>query len=497
MQTPWWAFWPEGCGAQVPAAFGLRSIPLRSLNISGTLGVSRQAAGFNVRESQYGKTSLFTIGHCTNSNEEMREIVKGLHFQNLLSVRKLRGNFYIILMASHGTYFSGDLSGVKPLFYQGLDKSCVLSSRSSFLAKLNGSSLDKVWLTKRLLGSTASPLWWDGTPWENVATTPRGFFIRVNRHSSCDFVQWHDFSQDFQHSLPHGARRIREHLDESISSMLRSHAVTVDLSGGMDSGAIATIASSHANGDLKAVTMEVEGVEDIDIARRAASGIPGVCHSIVRIPSAAAPYSQPSPQFNTDEPSEYMLYSLWLDRWRRHIRSLGSEIHLTGDGGDSVLISTPAYLADLAKQRKMGLLWNHSLGWARSRNISPLRIMRAARRMAYRSESWQLAQVHKTIQNGGFYDAERKLRLRKEHWLRNFHWFDYCSLAHWATEQSIELILDALESASSGDVLAPFKTFPELGSSVAWADLGGFARNLRSDVELAALSGVTLYPPLS
>jgi asparagine synthase (glutamine-hydrolysing) len=78
------------------------------------------------------------------------------------------------------------------------------------------------------------------------------------------------YNLDFDHTPKYFDERLRELLSESVGLHLRADVpVGTYLSGGLDSSAVASIASRHSNGDFKAFTGKFSFSEDYDESRYA------------------------------------------------------------------------------------------------------------------------------------------------------------------------------------------------------------------------------------
>ncbi len=78
------------------------------------------------------------------------------------------------------------------------------------------------------------------------------------------------YDLDFDHTPKYFDERLRELLSESVALHLRADVpVGTYLSGGLDSSAVASIASRHSNGDFKAFTGKFSFSEDYDESRYA------------------------------------------------------------------------------------------------------------------------------------------------------------------------------------------------------------------------------------
>src|SRR5690606_15912791 len=137
-----------------------------------------------------------------------------------------------------------------------------------------------------------------------------------------------------------------------------------DFSGGLDSSSLAVLASAVA-GEVPALTVATEGVDDVAVAAEAARQVPTLRHHVIAEPSALLPYADLERTPLTDEPWLGAVTSARERWWMQQVCSAGSDLHLSGDGGDGVLLATPAYLADLVSARQGRALWRHAVASAR------------------------------------------------------------------------------------------------------------------------------------
>lgn len=119
--------------------------------------------------------------------------------------------------------------------------------------------------------------------------------------------------------------------------------------------------------------MHPEGVTtggDVSYARQAGQH-PGIVHRLMPLGPRHAPYSNLDAVPATDEPAPstiaYAYFSAQL-QWMR--AEFGSDCHMTGDGGDSLLCSPPIMLADLVAARRYWRALVETIGWARLRRLA-------------------------------------------------------------------------------------------------------------------------------
>lgn len=133
---------------------------------------------------------------------------------------------------------------------------------------------------------------------------------------------------------------------------------------------------------------------DLDYAAVATDGRPAITHLLCPLDSRHMPYSRMvelTPP--TDEPAPTTVAIARAVAEFDLLRELGSDCHLTGDGGDTLLGAHLAYLADLAQVRRIRLLCRHAVGWARLHRTSVWPLVIDACRHGNRSSRMRRSEV--------------------------------------------------------------------------------------------------------
>ncbi|MDQ2880143.1 MAG: albusnodin/ikarugamycin family macrolactam cyclase [Actinomycetota bacterium] len=177
--------------------------------------------------------------------------------------------------------------------------------------------------------------------------------------------------------LNEGADRLRTALTAAVAVRIDdSHQPSSDCSGGLDSTSLTLLAATHLDGPatLHAVTIHPAGTGcggDLDYAAAAVAEQPRIRHQPCPLDARHLPYSRMTELMPaTDEPAPTTVAIARVVAEFDLLRRLGSDCHLTGDGGDTLLGGHPAYLADLALSGRAGRLCRHAIGWARLRRGS-------------------------------------------------------------------------------------------------------------------------------
>jgi asparagine synthase (glutamine-hydrolysing) len=164
--------------------------------------------------------------------------------------------------------------------------------------------------------------------------------------------------------------------------------------------------------------------------------------------------------------------------------SAGAGIHLTGEGGDALLLAAPSYLASLARPRTARTLLRHCGAYARLRLVSPSSLAVRSARLARTSAARALQDLAVGLEhpeNGG------------ESWAGVVWWWQPCGeAASWLTPRSrrqlAEIAADkaTAQAVPDGADPADFAALTDLRRS------GDTQRHLR---ELARGLGLAVHAP--
>jgi asparagine synthase (glutamine-hydrolysing) len=268
--------------------------------------------------------------------------------------------------------------------------------------------------------------------------------------------------------LAEGAALLRTALSDAVTVRIdSSRCPSADCSGGMDSTSLALLAADRLDNQryLYAVTIHPAGTTqggDLDYAQLAIEGRPAIRHLLCPLDSHHLPYSRMAELIPpTDEPAPSTVAISRAVAEFDLLRKIGSDCHLTGDGGDTLLSGHPAYLTDLAQARRVRLLAHQAVGWARLR----------------RTSAWPLlADVCVT--------AIRRRRgsqmLRPE------------TLAAWSTTTARELVAEALAATA-----VPAWESVSTGAHLTAETIQAVGRTARSDAQIAEYYGVRVHNPFT
>lgn len=317
-----------------------------------------------VRKLHAGDRRLAVLGPCAAGEDDLWAVITRWQ----IPARPWPGSYTIIVQDAAYTEIHTDLAGTCPIYAARRPEGTYLASSLLPLAALTGWRLDHAWLAVRLLCPDVPHLFEGRSPFTGVEILPPGI------HATITMDGWHTtrtWTPD-ERSFTDGAARLRAALVAGVATRVASaHTITTDLSGGLDSTSITFLAAHAASPGTRliATTLRPAGNDhggDLDHARRAAAALPELRHELVTIDQHCLPYTDVTGVPLTDEPAPSTATFARFRCQLQLLACLGSDCHLTGDGGDGVLTAPLCYLADLARNGQVRLLVGHAAAWRSS-----------------------------------------------------------------------------------------------------------------------------------
>lgn len=394
------------------------------------------------------------------------------------------GSYHVVLNDADGTAAYGDLAGARPVYYIDGADGVRFASSAFALVESPGAPVDWGWLGVRLLCQSGPELLGGRSPFADVAAVEPGHALLLSRTGYRCERAW--LPSPGRLTLDGGAEALSTALISGVAARVAGAAQpTSDLSGGLDSSTITWLTAS-ALGEgrrVPALTLieRIPGNDDLQFARMLAGRHRLIEHHVVAVSHHGLPYSGLADVPLTDEPAPvaptYARFRLWMDA----VRQLGSDCHLTGHGGDAVLLAPPAYLADL--RRGLDLI-RHCMAWARLRQRAPRALMVAARATAVTSQTQALRQLSKLILAAGAAPTPGVFEQR-------ISWFPSIAPVHWFTSEARDLVADEIRKAAEECGASE----GGIGDQLALAELHRLARGSRTDNHLANELSVQLHDP--
>ncbi|MFC3456027.1 asparagine synthase-related protein [Amycolatopsis speibonae] len=302
--------------------------------------------------------SVAALGFCSATAEKLSKLAERAGDVSTLDDLPLAGSFHLLATLGGTSRIQGSLSGFRRVFHASVGGVTVASTRADVLAELVGADIDRSRLVLRFLLSEV-PLHTVNSPlWQGIHAVdedsclllfPDGRF-RIRR-------RWEPPLDDLP--LAEAAEALRVALADAVQTRLDTGlTVTADLSGGLDSTTLCFLASRGGR-PLTAVTQLAMDVGDDDPlwADLAAEHLPKLRRIKVRRAELPAHYSDVLDRFPpTEEPFPGVEDRPMYRALAARAAAAGSQVHLTGDGGDETLMGGAAGVFELLRARPLTAL---------------------------------------------------------------------------------------------------------------------------------------------
>lgn len=244
------------------------------------------------------------------------------------------------------------------------------ASKATPLAALVGDKVDLSFFALDLAVSYAEGLV-RGVPFEKVQNVPPGSLLRL-RKIGASIETWYkpNRHEDYLHSQA----GFREALLDGIARRTRDYGTISSDFGGVDSSTLTVLGSAHKTVLGVTYADRWTGDEDKEAAittvDRLSSG--RITHRILKGGVADLKYNglaEDDLPIVTDLPASDIIVNALFRSILREAVEGASDGHLTGEGGDTVLVSSIARLAGLFKAGYRREALSHALRGARSRHL--------------------------------------------------------------------------------------------------------------------------------
>ncbi|WP_438297253.1 asparagine synthase-related protein [Streptomyces sp. HUAS TT7] len=265
-------------------------------------------------------------------------------------ITSIPGVFHAVAHIGGHTRVQGTASGERRVFYSRFQGCWLAADRATSLARLTHASVDDAAIALRLLEPVPHPLS-QRVPWQGVHAVPPGHWLHLTDQGQGQVRRWWQPPVPEQ-PLAVGARAVQEALRSSVRLHLRGRTkVSSELSGGFDSTALLFLAQEeHRTLAVTAASRDPLD-EDEAWAVRAVRDSHRVDHRIVpasQLPLVYAELDGAAEQL--DEPSIAIASRARVLAMTREAQAEGSQVHLTGHGGDHLFVGLATLYADLVRR---------------------------------------------------------------------------------------------------------------------------------------------------
>jgi asparagine synthase (glutamine-hydrolysing) len=293
-----------------------------------------------------------------------------------------------------------DRFGIKPLYVAAVPGGLAFASE---LAALGAAGLAD---TKPSAAGVLAFLAWGSVPppltWrqgvEMLAPGTWRIWRTAGRETHGVFADTRDgYRSDRRHPMSEAA--LREAVGEAVRASVRAHLVAdvpvgVFLSGGIDSSALVSAASSAGAPDLQTFTVTFDDPTSEALPARAVASAFGTRHRELRVDAAQVAADLPGILARLDQPTIDAVNSFYVSR---AVAATGIKAVLSGTGGDELFGGYPSF-ARLPRAAAAKAAMGPLLPW-----IAPLVGLALPARVR---PQWQ----HFAVSNGGFAEAYRTQR---------------------------------------------------------------------------------------
>ncbi|NVK80042.1 asparagine synthase-related protein [Streptomyces morookaense] len=302
-----------------------------------------------------GRARVALAGHSPADADHLDRVVRqrpDLSAVDALA-RTVRGSAHLAASAGGKVRVQGTASGVRRVFHSRLDGVTVAADRPDTLARLIGADIDDELLALRLLAPTASYLLNERPVWRKVHQVTPGHCLVLDAEGRARTTRWWT-PPAADRSLEDGAPAVRDALVDAVHYRVKdAGAASTDLSGGMDSGAVAHLAADKAASLTTIRTPQLDrGGDDALWARRLTDQLPDAEHLLLE-------YEQAPTMFAGLDTGEGMTVPAGPPHWVRsgarfadvcrQAADRGSRLHLCGHGGDEIFVPPASHLHSLVR----------------------------------------------------------------------------------------------------------------------------------------------------
>lgn len=395
-----------------------------------------------------GSVRLAIVGTCLEPYPTLVEIFQNaIRMHDYSRLMKLPGSYNLIVQDGANTYLFTDVAGLKPVFYTQYGDSIAYSSLALPLQQLIKAEVDPVWLSTFLTNVPISSLLQQRSPFCQIQVVPPGHCLQITNGKPRCQPYW-QAPQEYC-SFSEAAAQLREQLLTAIEGRVRLYGnVSSDLSGGYDSTSLALLAAKSlaARGQqLNTVTFKTISAietEDVKWAEHAASLYSNIAAVMVEPDKIPAEYSHLEKIPLTDAPDSSIVNIGSISCLMDIVKSQDSQLHMSGNGGDEVLVVSWVCLADLLRSARIRTFLQHVYGWSRVSRHSPVTIMNSAVKLSLVSyRQWLLQQI-KELATGKLLPQSVISQSFKEVCMG---WDAVPQVAHWYTKETVDLVIADLQ----------------------------------------------------
>ncbi|MFR9726204.1 asparagine synthase-related protein [Streptomyces sp. MS19] len=288
------------------------------------------------------------------------------------------GCYHAIAVVAGGSWVAGDVAGIRQAFTARIDGCPVVGSDAAVLAGALGDGRPDTGFLASALLSPAAPLALSesgASAFTRVSSVPPGSSVRIDGDGRITSRKWWTPPDD---ELPvrEAATALRAALKRAVAVRVPDRGtVGCELSGGMDSTSLASIAYGQCGARVELFTRgaAADPTDDVHWAELAAAAMPEARHHLAGPEAIAAPLDGLGDVLPMDAPGPTGLSPRRSVGWWRTVARTGARLLLSGKGGDEVMLTALPYLHHTRRRNRL-VARAHLAGWAALWNAPPARL---------------------------------------------------------------------------------------------------------------------------
>ncbi|MFB6726348.1 albusnodin/ikarugamycin family macrolactam cyclase [Kribbella sp. NPDC056345] len=366
---------------------------------------------------------LLVGGDCYATDAELHAGLSAVSRGDWSALTLWPGSYWVAADDGHAQVVLTDVSGSRPVFFTPWQGTMAWATKAGPLAELVGAPLDLMAVVARMACPTIPEITGTETTYERVQRLPGGHALVIAAGELPRVVRYEDEGPIA--SFGDAVQDLRSALMTATAVRARSvERISADFSGGLDSTSLALLAARTEKRVLAATRDDpASRNDDIIYATRAAATTPNIEHLVVKNRTHGLFFDRLLDGPRTDQP--FSDAARWSMRSVLHQKVLeaGTDLHLTGSGGDAVLTAPSTYLADLVRPGWIPVLLRHASARARLRHWPVAKVVKEAVRLSRVDQRQGLHQLADAIEQARpDDDLRRTLAL---------NWYSLLGVAGW------------------------------------------------------------------
>ncbi len=436
-----------------------------------------------VRTANAPMRCVVVVGTCGASDDELSHLAASGVPDDV--VLRWPGAYAVVEQTTVATTIWTDLASSVPVYTTVFDGTTYWATSARGLAGLINAAVSSERLAVELLAPSSPLLAGTTTYFEGVDLVPAGHRMKISSSATAVARVW------WPGGAPDPGVSLRAELDAAVGVRVDdTESPSSDLSGGLDSSSLALLAAHRLSPDRSVAAFTVHApfdrpAGDLRYALEAAER-PGLAHHLVPLEAGHLPYGGLDTIPATDEPApSTCAYARFDYQMTAMVDRVGTDAHLTGDGGDSLLGTPDAWIADLFATGRYREAVEEAVRLARMRRRSPGRVLSDVLD-SLRSDPADALEAWARLARGQVPSPRAVRRLRQLLPLVN--------LQPWATPMARNHAAVRADQAAESALAVP------AGQRAVWdvvEQMGEVGRTAYADAQLAAESGVHLHNPFA